>query len=297
MKFNNLTPEEEHIIIYKGTEPPFSGIYEKHFEGGVYVCRRCDKPLYLSENKFDAGCGWPSFDDEIEGSVRRLTDLDGKRTEIVCASCGGHLGHVFKGEGHTPKDTRHCVNSVSIKFRKMQELSQIVLGGGCFWCVEAAFSALKGIMVAMPGYAGGIDENPTYEKVCGGKSGHAEVVRLIFDPAIITLRDILDVFFNIHDPTTVDRQGDDVGSQYRSIIFYSSDATRDQAMAAIGKLKGEFDAPIVTEVLPFKKFHEAEGCHRNYFAKNPDKPYCTSVIAPKMEQFTRHYRQLLSQRK
>lgn len=121
MKRNKLTPAEERVIIHKGTEMPFTGEYNKFYENGIYVCRQCETPLYTSESKFDSGCGWPAFDDEIPGRVKRVLDTDGRRTEIVCSECNGHLGHVFEGEQFTPKNTRHCVNSISLKFLKLED--------------------------------------------------------------------------------------------------------------------------------------------------------------------------------
>jgi peptide-methionine (S)-S-oxide reductase len=165
------------------------------------------------------------------------------------------------------------------------------LGGGCFWCLEAVYKDLKGVESVVSGYAGGHAENPTYEQVCGGRTGHAEVVQIAFDPQVVTYRDLLDVFFTIHDPTTRDRQGADVGPQYRSIVLYHSPEQKAAAAAAIAELesKGVWRAPIVTEVVPLETFYLAEEYHHDYFGRNPRQRYCQIIIAPKVAKFRKEY--------
>jgi peptide-methionine (S)-S-oxide reductase len=165
------------------------------------------------------------------------------------------------------------------------------LGGGCFWCLEAVYKDLKGVERVVSGYAGGSVENPTYEQVCGGRTGHAEVVQITYDPRLVSFRDLLDVFFTIHDPTTKDRQGGDVGPQYRSIILYHDAGQKAEAERAIGELreKGVWRAPIVTEVVPHETFYPAEDYHQDYFEQNPRQRYCQIVIAPKVAKFRKQY--------
>ena len=172
------------------------------------------------------------------------------------------------------------------------------LGGGCFWCLEPLFKDLTGVEEVVVGYSGGTVPNPSYEQVCAGKTGHAEVVQIFFDPTVISFRELLEVFFNMHDPTTPNRQGRDVGPQYRSVIFYHSQEQRESAGRVIEELNasGTWKAPIVTEVVPFKEFYKAEAYHQNYFAKNPRQAYCQVVIAPKVEKFQKQYSPRLKKR-
>ena len=299
MKLNALTPEEEKIIVGKGTEAPFSGEYEKFNEEGIYVCRRCEAPLYRSEDKFDAHCGWPSFDAEILGAVKNTPDADGMRTEISCIRCGAHLGHVFTGEKMTPKDVRYCVNSVSMKFVQKKDIGGTTrtayFGGGCFWCTEATFKMIRGVISVIPGYAGGKKENPTYEEVSTGTTEHAETVKVEYDSVVISYEALLEVFFNVHDPTSLNQQGGDVGTQYRSIIFYEKDEEKDITERIIRTLEEEknFDKPIMTEVKSLQKFYEAEEYHRDYFLKHPEKAYCQAVIAPKVSKIAEHFEKYL----
>lgn len=164
-------------------------------------------------------------------------------------------------------------------------------GGGCFWCLDAAFRQLRGVERVVSGYAGGKRPNPTYEQVCSGATGHAEVIQVTFDPDIISYRDLLGVLFTIHDPTTVDRQGNDTGTQYRSVIFYHSPQQMQLAKDVIAELTASkvWDDPIVTEIAPFSVFYPAEGYHQDYFSKNPNQPYCAAVVAPKVSKVRKEY--------
>ncbi len=171
----------------------------------------------------------------------------------------------------------------------------VTLGGGCFWCTEAVFDELRGVSQVTSGYSGGRVANPTYEQVCTGTTGHAEVVQITFDPKVISLKQILEVFFTVHDPTTLNRQGADVGTQYRSVIFYRDPQQKAIAEQTIKEVQesGIWSAPIVTEVAPFKAFYRAEDYHQQYFELNGQQPYCRMVIAPKVAKFREHYLSLL----
>jgi len=281
MKLNPLTPEEQRVIVNKGTEAPFSGQYYDFHAQGTYTCRRCGAPLYRSEDKFDSGCGWPSFDDEIPGAVKRVPDADGVRTEIQCAKCGAHLGHVFAGERLTPKDTRHCVNSISMNFvpaaqaalppHRKTEIA--IFAGGCFWGTEYYFQKAQGVLSTRVGYIGGHTDRPTYRDVCGHDTGHAEAVEVTFDPSVTNYEAMATLFFDIHDPTQVDRQGPDVGDQYRSEIFYVNDEQKRIAGKLIEQLKAKGYA-VATRVVPAATFWPAEDYHQSYYEKKHGQPYC-----------------------
>ena len=278
MEYNELTPFEEYVIIDKGTERPFTGEFVNHKESGIYTCKRCDAPLYKSDDKFDSRCGWPSFDDEIEGAVKREPDADGMRTEIVCAQCGGHLGHVFEGEGFTPKNTRHCVNSVSLNFKSVEQNDDMkkekaIFAGGCFWGVEYYMEKHPGVLSVISGYTGGQSKNPTYEEVCSGKTGHIEAVEIEYDPSQTSYEELAKLFFEIHDPTQVDRQGPDIGQQYRSEIFYLNEEQKQVAEKLIGQLEDKgYD--VATKVSKAGEFYEAEGYHQDYYERKGSLPYC-----------------------
>ena len=286
MEFKKLTPEEENVIVNKGTERPYSGKYESFTGKGTYVCKRCGAPLYRSEDKFDAGCGWPSFDDEIPGAVKKQTDADGIRTEILCARCGAHLGHLFKGEGLTPKNTRHCVNSISMDFipatsqtavKQQSATDTAIFAGGCFWGFEYYMMKIKGVISTTVGYTGGHTENQTYEQVCAGNTGHYEAIEVVFDPSKTTYEDVAKLFFEIHDPTQWNHQGPDRGEQYRSAVFYRNQNQKDitEKLISILKKKGY---NVVTEVKPAGKFWKAEDYHQDYYNHKGSEPYCHGFV-------------------
>jgi len=270
--WNTLSAEAERVVAACGTEPPFSGKFLKHSEDGTYTCARCAAPLFASATNFDSGSGWPSFDDTLPGAVRELADSDGHRVEIRCARCDGHLGHVFRGEGMTDKNTRHCVNSLSLGFSDgPREIA--FFAGGCFWGVEHLLAASPGVFDVDSGYMGGSVPNPSYEAVCNGQTGHAEAVRVIFDPDKTTFETLAKLFFEIHDPTQVNRQGPDLGSQYRSAVFFTDDTQKETTLKLVKQLEG-MGLSVATQVAPAGIFWPAEDYHQDYYARTGKAPYC-----------------------
>ena len=274
-QYNELSEQEKRIIIHKGTEAPFTGEYNNFKMRGIFVCKQCDAPLYFSKDKFDSSCGWPSFDDAIENNVKRLPDADGRRTEIVCNQCGGHLGHVFIGEEFTAKNTRHCVNSLSLKFIPQEKvtLKTAIFASGCFWGVQYHFSKAEGVISTRVGYIGGKTVRPTYQQVCTGETGHAEAISVIYDATKTDYRTLCKLFFETHDPTQMNRQGPDVGTQYRSEIFYTDENQKQIALELI-KILEKKGYKIATKVSKATAFWRAENYHQNYYDKKNQTPYC-----------------------
>jgi len=281
-----LTPEEVDIILARGTERAFCGNLLDNKKDGVYTCKLCELPLFSSDAKFNSGTGWPSFFQPFApGHVATVQDRSHGmvRDEILCARCTAHLGHVFS-DGPKPTGLRFCLNSASLTFyEKGQELPAAArpvemqtayFAGGCFWGVEDRFQQLPGVIDSVSGYMGGKTQNPTYREVCNHGTGHAEAVRITFDPARITYRQLLEKFFKFHDPSQLNRQGPDIGDQYRSAIFTVDEVQAKEAAAFIVEQSktARFTArPIVTQVQTVKDagtFYEAEEYHQDYHLKN-----------------------------
>lgn len=281
LKFIDLTRDESNVINKKGTELPFSGKYNDFSETGTYICKKCGNALYHSSDKFHSSCGWPSFDGEITGAVRRLPDPDGIRTEIECALCGAHLGHVFTGEAFTSKNIRHCVNSLSLDFVPAMlgpgRYGIALFAGGCFWGVEYYLQQAGGVLSVTSGFTGGHVPNPTYEEVCTGQTGHAEVVKVVYNPEKTTYETLVKLFLEIHDPTQAGGQGPDIGDQYRSEIFYLNDDQKAIADQCIQILKSK-GLRVVTAVTKATEFYPAEAYHQDYYFKNGKTPYCHSYV-------------------
>jgi peptide methionine sulfoxide reductase msrA/msrB len=309
-----LSPEQFTILRAKGTERPFCGTLLDNKQQGVYSCAGCGLPLFASAGKFHSGTGWPSFFQPIakENVIEHVDASHGMvRSEILCARCDGHLGHVFD-DGPRPTGLRYCLNSESLAFTpstqlvtladpaaaggkpgagsesessaESQESAVAVFAGGCFWCTEAAFEQLAGVLDVQSGYSGGPQELADYDSVCSGRTGHAEAIRITYDPRVIGYEQLLDVFFDAHDPTQLNRQGNDVGTQYRSAIFYADDAQRQQAEAKIRQLTEAevYGRPIVTKLEKLEAFHPAEQYHQDYAQRHPDDGYIQAISIPKV---------------
>ncbi|GEC77354.1 bifunctional methionine sulfoxide reductase B/A protein [Flavobacterium aquatile] len=300
-----LSPDLYAVAREADTERAFTGTMWKSETKGTYYCATCGNKLFKSDQKFVSSCGWPSFFEQTSKESITFKDDNSygmRRIEANCGRCDSHLGHLFD-DGPEPTGKRYCMNAISLDFvpdgvvSTSGDFETVVIGGGCFWCVEAVYQNLDGVKSVYSGYAGGTVENPSYEEVSTGRTGAAEVVEITYDKTKTNLDEIFKVFFTVHDPTTLNRQGADVGTQYRSVIFYKNENEKKVAQDLIKDLNNEvFSNKIVTTLEPLKKFYKAEEYHQGYYENNKNKPYCEMVIQPKIEKFEKVFKNRLKKK-